>query len=46
MQTPPWSDLLGWALSGQLLALVSVTLAALIPAWLISRQEVALTMRA
>jgi putative ABC transport system permease protein len=46
LQTPSLTMLLGWALGGQLLALLSVTLAALLPAWLISRQEVALTMRA
>lgn len=43
---PSVPALLGWALGGQLLALVSVALAALIPAWLISRQEAAITMRA
>lgn len=43
---PNLPALLAWALTGQLLALLSVTLAAFIPAWLISRQEAAITMRA
>jgi ABC-type lipoprotein release transport system permease subunit len=42
---PSTIGLITFSLSGQTLALVSVTLAGFIPAWRISHEEVALTMR-
>lgn len=43
---PSTVGLISFSLSGQTLAFVSVTIAAFIPAWRISHEEVALTMRA
>jgi putative ABC transport system permease protein len=45
LQFPSPLGLLSISLAGQAMALVSVALAAFIPAWRISHQEVALTMR-
>jgi putative ABC transport system permease protein len=45
LQIPPPLRLISLSLGGQSLALLSVTLAAFLPAWRISHQEVALTMR-
>jgi putative ABC transport system permease protein len=42
---PSTVGLISFSLSGQTLAFISVTLAAFIPAWRISHEEVALTMR-
>ena len=42
---PSTLGLISFSLSGQTLAFVSVTIAAFIPAWRISHEEVALTMR-
>jgi ABC-type lipoprotein release transport system permease subunit len=43
--TPSPLELISFSLGGQTLALISVALAAFIPAWRISRIEVALTMK-
>jgi putative ABC transport system permease protein len=45
LSLPSTLGLISFSLGGQTLALVSVTLAAFIPAWRISHEEVALTMR-
>jgi putative ABC transport system permease protein len=45
LQFPSGVELISLSLGGQALALASVTLAAFIPAWRISHEEVAVTMR-
>jgi hypothetical protein len=45
LHVPPPLELLSISVGGQSLALASVVLAAFIPAWRISRDEVALTLR-
>ena len=45
LSIPSTLGLISFSLGGQTLALISVTLAAFIPAWRISHQDVALTMR-
>lgn len=45
LSMPSTAGLITFSLGGQTLALVSVTLAALIPSWRISHEEVALSMR-
>jgi putative ABC transport system permease protein len=45
MSLPSAASLLSFSLGGQTLALISVTLAVFLPAWRISHQETALTMK-
>lgn len=45
LSVPPLAQLLGLAIAGLLASLISIVLAALVPALRISRQEVALVMR-